>query len=458
MISNERIQYLHKNGVNREGQFIVYWMQGAQRVLDNHALEFAILKANELNVPLIVAFVIIPDFPSANARHFLFMLEGLLEVSKALKARGIGFYLQKGQPLEQLLKLEKSTKVLIMDKGYGTYEREIRAEVTAAFGCDAYEIDTNLVVPVETAYQKEAYAAYAIRPSIMRLIDQFNERCEERLPHIAFVSFQDLDMANSLEIDNPVAFMAEHLSHLESLPKITGFYGGTSQAINKLEAFVEDGLALYENKQSDPGSFGTSKLSPYLHFGQIAPVTILSRVENKSKAFVEQLVVRRELAYNYIYFSGDNRLTLKETLPSWAYESLMAHASDTREYLYNLSTLESGKTHDPYWNAAQLEMVLSGHMHNTMRMYWGKKIIEWTNHPEKAYEWMRYLNDKYSLDGRDPNGYAGIAWCFGKHDRPWRERAIFGKIRYMNDKGLIRKYNMTEYLAHVAQLRGADFE
>ena len=136
----------------------------------------------------------------------------------------------------------------------------------------------------------------------------------------------------------------------------------------------------------------------------------------------------------------------------------MEHASDPREYLYPLEVLERGETHDPYWNAAQHEMVYSGHMHNTMRMYWGKKVIEWTAHPDIAFAWMQYLNDKYSLDGRDPNGYAGIAWCFGKHDRPWKERPIFGKVRYMNDKGLIRKYNMAEYIAYVAQLRGANFE
>lgn len=458
MLSEERIQQLHKNGINTEGKYILYWMQNAQRVLDNHALEFAILKANQLKVPLVVAFVVIPDFPGANARHFLFMLQGILEVSEDLKSKGIGFYLKIGKPRDIISSLTAHSQALILDKGYGLYEREIRAEITQETVCDVYEIDTNLVVPVDYAYQKEAYAAYAIRPSIMKQLDRFNKGCENLTPKVSFKSFEALELDAGVSLSDPEAFIRDHLDHLEKLPPIESFIGGTSQALKRLSLFVEENLCRYEDGQSDPGIQGTSKLSPYLHFGQISPITILNLAGNISKGFIEQLVVRRELAFNYVYFAGTRRLKLNETLPAWAYNTLMEHASDQRAYLYPLASLERGETHDPYWNAAQHEMVYSGHMHNTMRMYWGKKLIEWTAHPDIAFEWMQYLNDKYSLDGRDPNGYAGIAWCFGKHDRPWKERAIFGKVRYMNDKGLVRKYNMAEYIAHVTQLRGAHFE
>lgn len=458
MFTDERINQLHKSKINTQGKYILYWMQSAQRVLDNHALEFAIFKANELNVPLCVTFVVIPDFPDANARHFLFMLQGILEVERELKSRGIGFCIKIGNPVDLICDLAQSAKLLVFDKGYSLFEREIRKNIIQKYSYTIYEIDTNLVVPIDFAYPKEAYAAYAIRPSITRKLDQFNEGCEDLRPIVSFEGIDDALLGECHQLNSAEQFIKDHLGHLVKLPTINTFTGGTTQALKRLEEFIKEDLSEYEENQSDPGVRGTSKISPYLHFGQISPITILRLVGNNSKGFIEQLVLRRELAYNYIYYAGEKQKELKDTLPSWAYDSLMNHVHDTREYLYTLEEIEQGKTHDPYFNAAQHEMVYGGHMHNTMRMYWGKKIIEWTTHPDIAYKWIQYLNDKYSLDGRDPNGYAGIAWCFGKHDRPWQERAIFGKVRYMNDKGLNRKYNMAKYLAYVAALRGADFE
>lgn len=458
MFSDERINLLQKSEIQTQGKYVLYWMQSAQRVLDNHALEFAIFKANELNVPLLVTFVVIPDFPSANARHFLFMLQGIQEVERELRSRGIGFCIKIGNPVNLICDLAQRAKLLIFDKGYSLFEREIRSNIIRKYSYKIYEIDTNLIVPIDFAYPKEAYAAYAIRPSIMRKMDLFNESCEDLRPNVSFKQLDEALLGECHLIDSAEQFLKDHLGHLVKLPTINTFIGGTSQALKRLEEFIKEDLSEYEENQSDPGIRGTSKISPYLHFGQISPITILRLVGNNAKGFIEQLVVRRELAYNYIYYAGEKQKELKDTLPSWAYETLMHHAQDPREYLYKLEVIEHGKTHDPYFNAAQHEMVYGGHMHNTMRMYWGKKIIEWTTHPDIAYKWIQYLNDKYSLDGRDPNGYAGIAWCFGKHDRPWQERAIFGKVRYMNDKGLTRKYNMAKYIAYVAALRGADCE
>ncbi len=195
-------------------------------------------------------------------------------------------------------------------------------------------------------------------------------------------------------------------------------------------------------------------MSPYLHFGQISPLHIaLEVLKTKSpgkSAYLEELIIRRELAVNFVYYNREYD-NLK-CLPDWAYNTLMEHRKDKREYIYSLEEFENAETHDPYWNAAQLEMVHSGKMQGYMRMYWGKKILEWAQNPEKAYQIALKLNNRYELDGRDPNGYAGVAWCFGKHDRAWKEREIFGKVRYMNDHGLRRKFKMDSYVDVVNNL------
>jgi deoxyribodipyrimidine photo-lyase len=208
----------------------------------------------------------------------------------------------------------------------------------------------------------------------------------------------------------------------------------------------------YGQKGSDPGAHMVSDLSPYIHFGQISPVYIAREVIRCNKAgkdaFLEELIVRRELSINYVYYN--DFYAGYEALPAWARETLSAHKGDKRPYLYDLQSLERAETHDPYWNAAQAEMVRRGKMHGYMRMYWGKKILEWSPSPREAFSRALYLNNKYELDGRDPNGFAGVAWCFGKHDRAWPERPVFGKVRYMNAAGLERKFNMAAYVKSIA--------
>ncbi|MCF8001981.1 MAG: deoxyribodipyrimidine photolyase, partial [Halanaerobiales bacterium] len=194
---------------------------------------------------------------------------------------------------------------------------------------------------------------------------------------------------------------------------------------------------------------------PYLHFGQISPSYIYKRIKEtdiEAEDFLEQLIVRRELSFNFVYFNEEYNSRLSKILPEWAMETLEHHSEDEREYTYSLKELENFDTHDEYWNAAQKEMVLSGYMNGYMRMYWGKKILEWTNNPQKAFDIALHLNNKYFLDGRDPNSYAGVAWIFGKHDRAWKERKIYGKVRYMNKAGLDRKFNMEKYLKKVDKL------
>ncbi|MGH4050770.1 MAG: hypothetical protein ACREVX_05370 [Clostridium sp.] len=214
--------------------------------------------------------------------------------------------------------------------------------------------------------------------------------------------------------------------------------GGTSKAKLLLEDFISNKLSDYCELKNEPSEGYSSNLSPYLYFGQISPLYIYRRlidvyVEDK-KAFLEKLIIRRELSMNFVYYN--NEYDTYNSLPNWAKNTLEKHSLDEREFIYSREQLEQAKTHDPYWNAAQKEMSFTGKMHGYMRMYWGKKILEWSKTPEEAFSTAIYLNNKYLLDGRDANGFAGVAWCFGKHDRAWGERSIFGSVRFMNDKGL----------------------
>lgn len=450
MIHPDRIVQDSNLVVNGSGKYVLYWMQGAQRTVDNHALALAIQLANQHSCSVLVAFVVTPSFPNGNMRHFRFMLEGLIEIEEKLRALNIGFVIRVGEPLRIIPELAQEAVLVVMDNAYEPYGKTIRTKMKAAVRCGTFVVDTNLMIPVASAYPKEAYAAYAIRPAIMRRLFDYVDHPQLANPNIGFS--EKIDTLSLIDVDS---FMALHLNGLEYLSKSSRFISGEDAALWKLALFVENGLDGYATNQSSPAIEGTSMLSPYLHFGQISPLTILKSVlasEKNADAFIEQLVVRRELAYNFVYYSESDLTDLSNILPNWAMETLAAHKHDLRETLYTLEVLEQASTHDEFWNAAQEEMMVSGHMHNTMRMYWGKKIIEWTNSPEDAYAVMRYLNDKYQLDGRDPNGYAGIAWCFGKHDRPWQERPIFGKVRYMNYAGLNRKYDMKGYLTRVRQL------
>lgn len=446
----ENIKVL-REGKIKKNEYIIYWMQAAQRSENNPALNYAIEKANEIQVPLLVFFNLTDQFPDANYRHYNFMLEGLKEVKSNLYDKGIKFIIQKGNPINNLKKLSKNAVIIVTDRGYLKVEREWKRNISKQINCRFLMVNTNTIVPVDIASDKEEYAAYTIRKKISNKIDRFIDICNNDYKlenkslklHLKGIKFNNVDeVINNLNIDNSV-----------KPSKI--FIGGRSEAIKLLNNFIDNKLVDYEVNGSNPDQNCTSYLSPYLHFGQISPHYIYKRIkETKIKAdnFIEQLVIRRELSFNYIYYNCNYNNKLKDILPEWAFKTLMEHKDDQREYIYSLKELENFNTHDKYWNSAQKEMVLSGYMNGYMRMYWGKKILEWTEDPQQAFEIIIYLNNKYLLDGRDPNGYAGAAWIFGKHDRAWKERKIFGKVRYMNKNGLERKFDMEKYLNKVSKL------
>lgn len=441
LIQNERIKYLN-NKVERQGDYVLYWMQSSHRTQYNHALEYSILKANSLKKPLVVFFGLTNKFPNANIRDYSFMLEGLYEVQKSLEKIGIKFVIQRSLPNIGAVETSRDASLVIVDKGYLRVERDWREYVSKNIDSPLIEVETNTVLPVATVSNKEEYAAATIRPKIKKIIDQYLVLIERNKPRINSTSIEieslnleDIkDIINSLKIEKNVKLSNDLI-------------GGTSEANSHLELFIKKKLDRYEELRNNPNLDYHSKMSPYLHFGQISPIFIALKIlESESpgvEPYLEELIVRRELSMNYVYYN--QQYDSIQGIPDWCKRTLILHENDPREYIYSKKDFEKANTHDPYWNAAQNEMIYTGKMHGYMRMYWGKKVIEWVKSPKEAYEILVYLNDKYELDGRDTNGYTGVAWCFGKHDRPWIERNIFGNIRYMNDKGLKRKFDADAY-------------
>ena len=442
MIQKERVQALNSREL-KKGDYVLYWMQASQRTEYNHALEFAVSKANELHRPLVVFFGITDRFPEANKRHYYFMLEGLREVKESLKERGIQMVVRHESPDQGAVRMAKRASLAVVDRGYLKIQRKWRDDAAKRMDCPLLQVESDVVVPIEEVSPKEEYAAATIRPKINKKLKSFLVPLKEGDPVVNSLSlkFKSFDL---YDLDKAISKLAID----RSVRRLNSFRGGTKEAKKHLQTFLEYKIDRFGDLRNDPSLDYLSQLSPYLHFGQISPLFIALKVSKTDspgrEAFLEELIVRRELSMNFVFYN--DRYDSFESIPDWAKKTLKTHQKDRRPYLYSLEHFEKAKTHDPYWNAAQKEMVIKGKMHGYMRMYWGKKILEWTRTPEEAFRIALALNNKYELDGRDPNGFTGVAWCFGKHDRPWGERAIFGTVRYMNDRGLKRKFDVDRYV------------
>ncbi len=449
-VEEKRIHDLNGNNPVK-GDFVLYWMQQSQRVKHNHALYHAVKLAESLELPVVVFFGITADYPSANLRHYRFMLEGLYEVEKELQQCGIRMVTWLIDPVEGVLRLAEKAAYIIADFGYLKHQIDWRRRAAASVKCGFSAVESDVIVPVETASKKEEYSAATLRPKITELMKFYSDLPPEVKPVKSSLCLK----LNSADLADCERLLRE-IDIDRTVPPLADIHGGTSSAIKKMEYFIRHRLDHYREKRSDPSLEFSSGLSPYLHFGQISPLFIAVSVMGTDSpgrdAFLEELIVRRELSINFVYYNRN--YDALDALPPWAMATLRKHQSDRREYLYSRRELEEGLTHDVYWNAAQYELVSKGIIHNYMRMYWGKKIIEWTESPEEAFEYMIDFNNRYALDGRDPNSYAGIAWCFGKHDRPWKERAVFGTVRFMNANGLKRKFDMSCYLGKNSSGRG----
>jgi deoxyribodipyrimidine photo-lyase len=448
MIQRERLKPLNSRPASG-GQYVLYWMQASQREDTNHALEFAIGEANARNLPVLVYFGLTADYPEANLRHYSFMLEGLAETRARLEERGVGMIIRAEPPPAGAVRLSRRAALLVVDRGYLRHQRAWRREAAEWAPCPVIRVETDAVVPVEEALGYEAYSAAVLRPKIQKLLPRYLAPLRKRRVKKRFRA-PGLD---SLDLVNPSAVLAR-LPIDRSVGPANGAAGGTSRARRRLAAFLRKGLDRYADDRSNPDLEAGSGLSAYLHFGQISPLAVALAVgrtpHRGSEAFLEQLIVRRELSLNFVYYNS--RYDRFEGLPAWSRRTLLAEARKRAKPVYSAAELEAARTHDPYWNAAQREMVCLGRMHGTMRMYWGKKLLEWSSSPEAAFRLALRLNNKYQLDGRDPNGYAGVAWCFGKHDRPWPAQPGFGQVRSMKASGLDRKYNLPAYVRRVERV------
>lgn len=446
MIHPERITPLNRKSPRR-GRWVLYWMQASQRASWNHALEFAIREANMRSLPVVAFFGLTPDFPEANLRHCRFLLEGMREVRRDLEKRGIALVARAVSPETGALELCRDAALAVTDRGYLRIQKAWREAAARDAPCPLIQVESDVIVPVESASPKEEFSAATLRPKIRARLADFLEPLDETPVERDSLGFR----LETLPLDDPDAILRS-LPVDRSVPPVDSFRGGPGEARRRLKRFLARALDRYATERNVPGSDAVSDLSPYLHFGHISPLEIALAVRSSrhgnpaaKDAFLEELIVRRELAVNFVHYNPSYD-AYEGAVPAWARRTLEDHDRDHREYVYGLRDLEEARTHDPYWNAAQREMVRTGKMHTYMRMYWGKKIIEWSASPADAFRTMLSLNNRWELDGRDPNGFAGVAWCLGKHDRPWGERTIFGKVRYMNAAGLKRKFDMAPYL------------
>ena len=490
-----------------EAGSVLLWMQsGVRPTRDNLALVHAVRRASELSRPLVVAFALTGRYPGANARSYTFLLQGVAACFRALATSlGIGTVLltpatqEEGPGVpERVAELAAALEApeVVTDVGYLHIQEEWRsglAESLDMLGIPLVSVESNVVVPVRIATNKREHAARTIRPKINALRKAYLTRVFEEdaedggmglIPEPpvgvqcypfehAWVEAVQAKVEGSLittsvpgEGEDEDAWIAAEIERIgadTSVPAVAGVRGGWDVAMDKADHFFRVKMEDYGEARNIPGAGGTSKMSPYLHFGHVSPISLARRALDAKRAapgnkklaesvdsFVEELVVRRELAINFCVFTpGEGYKDYATIVPQWAQDSLELHKSDKREILYTDEEMERGETHDPFWNAAQLDLVRNGTMPGYLRMYWAKCVVQWVEEPSHAFDWLIAMNDKYELDGRDPNGYTGVAWCFGVHDRGWTERPVTGKIRYMNAKGLLRKYrNHIKEYAH----------
>lgn len=451
--SNPRVSVRKAGLPNADGRCVVYWMQRAQRGLDNPALDVAVDAANRLQKPLAVFFGLHPKYPNANFRHYAFLIEGLAETKRRIEERGAAFIFRPF-PNHDLIRFceEVNPALVIGDENPMREPEGWRRAAAEKLSVPFWTVDADVIVPTKL-FEKEEYAARTIRPKIHKQLDKFLKPLEN--PKARFKWFS-VDLPSSQPLDEKR--LLSELPFDRRVQPVSHFKGGTAAGLDLLKKFVTSGLKSYDTARNQPHLPGTSSLSAYLHFGQISPLTIALAAreadapQSAKDAYLEELIVRREVAINYVARNPNyDRLS---GCHAWALKTLDEHQRDPRPYLYTESQFENAETHDDLWNAAQMEMVTTGRMHGYLRMYWAKKILEWSPSPEEAFDIAVRLNDRYELDGRDPNGYTGIAWAIGaKHDRPWTpQRPIFGMVRFMARSGCERKFDVKAYIRRIEML------
>jgi deoxyribodipyrimidine photo-lyase len=437
------------NSIDYSGGSVVYWMQRDKRFHCNWALIHAHNIALKHKVPLTVFYSLNGNFANANPRQYGFLLRGLTESIEEFKKHQIPFHLRRGETTVSLHNyiMRSNAGYLVTDfSPLNVYKKRL-IEIVNDINIPFEMVDAHNIVPSWFVSDKQEFAAHTIRRKIHLLLDEFLHPFPNVISHpfntnAEHETIDPDDILRDLHIDN-------------SVQEVKWIRPGEKEGKRYLKNYFNDRLDVTGESRNNPNKDSLSNLSPFIHFGQLSAQEIAIKASNiddsvGKDAFLEQLVVRKELADNFCYYN--DKYDSFNGFHPWAQKTLNEHREDKREYLYSSSQFENASTHDKLWNAAQRQMVVSGKMHGFMRMYWAKKILEWTSDPESALQIAIDLNDKYELDGRDSNGYTGIAWSIGGiHDRPWFERPVFGKVRYMNYNGCKRKFDVNKYIENNAQ-------
>jgi deoxyribodipyrimidine photo-lyase len=453
----DRVVSLNRAEPRAAARHVIYWAQMNRRVESNHAVAFAGDLANQRGLPLLYYEGLTCSYPHASDRFHTFLLEGVPDTARRLGKRGIGYVFQlhkrRSDPNDALYRLARHAAAVVTDDYPTLVAHEYNRSVPAKLGIPYYACDSSCIVPM-ARLDKQEYAAYTIRPKIRRGLPE----CLRPVPPIRmrrrWAGLTSELHTEVTEASIPALVASCEIDH--SVPPSAEYRGGRREAEVRLRHFLKNNLRRYAASSREPSARATSRLSPYLHFGHISSLEVALAVreyaaEHKLIAdeFLEELIVRRELAFNFARFAPE--LDSLDCLPDWARKTLAKHARDRRDMVYTRKQFEHAQTHDDLWNATQTELLTRGVIHGYYRMYWGKKIIEWSATHEDALASMIYLHDRYALDGRDPNTYANILWCFGLHDRPWGERPIFGMVRYMSLEGMRRKTDVDAYIRQMAR-------
>ena len=469
MTDDLRIHSGREPGPRPGGELVLYWIQTTHRAHDNPALDFAVSQANALGLPLLVYHGLRHDYPWASDRLHTFILESVADLYREFEARGIqyAFYLERARTpgsASPLVALAHRAALVVTD-WFPTFivPRQVRTlrELTET---PVIAVDACTIVPLRY-HEKEFISAAAFRPRVMAALPHFLARRPEPEPRVRrpvdlpFQPTVPLAPVTLSEAEGPAPRREPgpgSIPHLvascdidHSVAPSPLFRGGPAAARERLRRFLHSGLPRYAEDRGDPNAGATSMLSPYLHFGNLSAREVLLAARDAGPAvqfarFQDELVTWRELSFNFVHWNRKHRTV--EAIPAWALEELRRGEADPRPALYGDAELEEARTGDELWNAAQRAYLRDGWMHNALRMLWGKAILQWTPNAADALRILEHLNNKYALDGRDPNSYAGIHWIFGKFDRPFYRRPIYGTVRYQSLKAARKKFDVRAYL------------
>lgn len=485
-VPESRVRELNGLEHDEDGQYVLYWMTSHRRTAHNFALQRAVDWSGHVGRGLLVLEALRCDYEWASERHHRFVLDGMADNLAALKGRrGITYYPyvegSVGEGKGLLESLAESAAVVVTDDYPTFFVPRMLEAVSQRLNARLEAVDSNGLVPMRST-DRVYPTAYTFRRHLQKVIPA----------HFDHAPLEDpvggLDGLDRPTIPAPIltrwpsaeGALANGGPDLRSLPldhsvPAAQLRGGERAASDRLDGFLRGALDRYADERSQPDADAASGLSPYLHFGHISTHTILARLaahqnwlpdfdgrpthgkrsgwwgmSPPAEAFLDELVTWRELGFNMAALRSDHREY--DSLPDWARKTLAEHASDPRPYLYSFEQLDGASTHDELWNAAQRQLRREGVIQNYLRMLWGKKILKWTANPREAARFMIELNNRYALDGRDPNSYSGIYWCLGRYDRPWGpERPVFGKIRYMTSANTARKLRVREYMERFAR-------